>query len=177
MKVISVWSPKGGVGKTTIALNIADYLATVQKKRVLVYDTDPQHSLHGTHAAGEFSFECTDLLPENAPDYDYFIADFRPVDKPSKAEIKLLSISHKVVVPSRAARLDLNSAKAVSKYVPDDKRINVLSCFDKRMGHQKDAKEQIAQNYGVVSYLAVYINTVNDFETIFSKGQEKKLRI
>ncbi len=42
MKTISFVNMKGGVGKTTIALNVADYLARVGQKRVAVLDVDPQ---------------------------------------------------------------------------------------------------------------------------------------
>ena len=43
-KVISIISWKGGVGKTTSAVNISSYLH-MQGKRVCVIDLDPQHSL------------------------------------------------------------------------------------------------------------------------------------
>ena len=41
-KVITVFSPKGGTGKTVLATNIAAYLATKSRKRVLLVDLDLQ---------------------------------------------------------------------------------------------------------------------------------------
>jgi chromosome partitioning protein len=42
VQVISFMNMKGGVGKTTLAVNVAYGLATVHKKNVLVVDGDPQ---------------------------------------------------------------------------------------------------------------------------------------
>ncbi|WP_340005834.1 ParA family protein [Paenibacillus sp. FSL K6-0276] len=42
MKVITFFNNKGGVGKTTLGVNIAAYFSLQMKKRVLVIDVDPQ---------------------------------------------------------------------------------------------------------------------------------------
>ena len=42
MKVVSLINMKGGVAKTTLAINIADCLATRHNQRVLLIDVDPQ---------------------------------------------------------------------------------------------------------------------------------------
>ena len=40
--VITVFSPKGGTGKTVVSTNLASYLATRTDKRVLLVDLDLQ---------------------------------------------------------------------------------------------------------------------------------------
>ncbi|MHA1410592.1 MAG: ParA family protein, partial [Candidatus Odinarchaeia archaeon] len=43
-KSIAFLNMKGGVGKTTMAVNIAQYLSMKKNKRVLVIDLDPQYN-------------------------------------------------------------------------------------------------------------------------------------
>ena len=42
MKVVSLINMKGGVGKTTMAVNIFHCLSTRENKKVLMIDVDPQ---------------------------------------------------------------------------------------------------------------------------------------
>lgn len=42
MKSIAMFNNKGGVGKTTLTCNLASYIATTFRKKVLVVDCDPQ---------------------------------------------------------------------------------------------------------------------------------------
>jgi len=42
MKTVAFFNNKGGVGKTTLVCNIGHYLASVEGKRVLIVDLDPQ---------------------------------------------------------------------------------------------------------------------------------------
>lgn len=53
MKTVSIVNMKGGVGKTTIAVNLAHALATRHEKRILVVDLDPQFNATQCVISGE----------------------------------------------------------------------------------------------------------------------------
>ncbi len=91
MQVISFMNMKGGVGKTTLAVNVAYALAQVHKKNVLMVDADPQ-------------FNATQYLLED----DAYLAHVNNTKK---------STLYDVFVPRRsgAIRTVKGSAKTVNK--------------------------------------------------------------
>ena len=137
MKIISVWTPKGGVGKTTTTLHLADCISQELGLKVLVYDVDDQLSLYDTVKDEEanFDFEVTDQFPEDEPDCDVFIMDFRPSGMRGKGaltrqEIDLLKKSDVIVSPIRASRLDIKSQNAIKNLETRAEIIKVLCCLD-----------------------------------------------
>jgi len=174
MKIICIWSPKGGVGKTTIAAHIADCLAIEHEKKVVVYDSDPQKTFYHTWEDGNFNFEAIQKMPKSPPNCDFFVVDFPPTIELSQEQKDLISASDFLIVPVRASRIDLDSAKAVSNFITcNNKVINVLSCYDRRISDQKEVREHIAEKHMIVSYLSIYARTMNDFRTIYTRGTEK----
>lgn len=82
MKVISFMAIKGGVGKTTIAFQFAQYLQSKNKK-VLMIDMDSQKSLTGTFENKESNFlgryNVSDILLKNYTD-DFYTKVSKNID-------------------------------------------------------------------------------------------------
>ena len=55
----------------------------------------------------------------------------------------------------------------------ENRVINVLSCFDKRVSDQKDVITHLAPEHEIISYLAIYARTMNDYKTIFTRNTDK----
>ena len=85
--IVGVLSQKGGVGKTTLSLNLASHYAG-EGKRVLLVDADPQGSALAWSSARQLPpiFPVIGMakpslhrdLPEIAADYDVTIIDGAP---------------------------------------------------------------------------------------------------
>jgi len=79
MKKITIFNHKGGVGKTTLVVNIADALASMGK-RVLIVDADPQCNLSAFYLAED---ELDQFLGESeldeAENFNTLWAGLRPV--------------------------------------------------------------------------------------------------
>jgi chromosome partitioning protein len=130
MKVLAIVNQKGGVGKTTIAINLA-YGIAVKWYKVLLIDSDPQGSVkQWQRIAGERAFDVIHYpeqtlyrdIEELSQGFQYVIID-GPPGKESVTK-SILTISDMVIIPVRPSILDLWSAGELIEIVKEARKVN-----------------------------------------------------
>jgi chromosome partitioning protein len=115
MKILAVVNGKGGVGKTTTAVNLAAILA--EKQRVLLIDADPQGSAtwwierNGEAMNFDLSQETNPKLLEDLrklKDYNIVVVDTPPALQ-SQALRAVIASSDYLILPTPPAPMDLSA--------------------------------------------------------------------
>lgn len=177
MRVITISHQKGGVGKTTLTLNLALYFAGAGL-RVAVVDTDSQSSLTDIREL----VEGVDFLPVEAlkngkiAEYEVVFVDTPPYLQNNL--VSLFEMSDFVLIPSTAGYLDALAARATVELIeqaqtknPDLKAGIVLNNVPAQsrnavLGEVKDLLAKLS-----VPLLTTIIHTRNAFKrSIFTNG-------
>lgn len=125
IQIISISNLKGGVGKSTVAINLSGYLA--KSSKVLLVDADPQGSIttwlnlklknnpeklltkNLIVSDESFSFEDLKTLKHRFKIYDYIIIDCPPED--AVIMRTALVVSDFVIIPVAPSPFDVSSTK------------------------------------------------------------------
>lgn len=167
MKVISIYSPKGGVGKTTIAVNLGGYY-NKQGKNVMIVDTDVQASIESIYGIDSEIFKVVTKLPEEAPEgIDIMIIDHHP----SHTKVPF---GHFIVCPIEPSRLSWESYKNARHLFLNKKHLLVINMVDKRISDHNEFQSFISQQMKSVTIARrnVYARTTNEASTVFEMGHK-----
>jgi chromosome partitioning protein len=126
--IIMVAALKGGVGKTTTAIHLAQYFATRRPKRsIVVLDGDPNRTVidWAESSAGKLPFLVTGDA-ESLPEHDVLIVD--TAARTSDEDLSdLLQSSDLVIVPTKPDAFDVRAAIAFAAILPPTKYCILLT--------------------------------------------------
>jgi len=140
--VISFMNMKGGVGKTTLCVNLADCLAQYLGLRVLIVDMDPQ-------------FNATQYLLK----HEYYLDELFPYEKTIKSIFKTKEIDSNVL-----NGVVLNEEEKIEGHIEKVRENLYLICGDLRMIYLSDRSPKLENR------LKKYINNEgirDNFDFIF----------
>jgi chromosome partitioning protein len=148
MRAILVANPKGGCGKTTLAVNLAGMLAR-RGRRTLLWDLDRQRS----------SFEWLALRPPELPPIERLDAEhgeghvprgdaWLVMDTPAGLHGKNLGYaikpSHKVIVPIQPSLFDMAAAQDFLAVLAEEKAVRKQKTFVGIVAMRVDARTRAA---------------------------------
>ena len=185
MRAILVANPKGGCGKTTLATNLAGYLAS-QNHRVVMWDLDQQKSSLNWLALRSSELPTITRLGLERGEASQSIMeknDWLVLDSPAGIHGKNLShalkLAHKILVPIQPSVFDMVTTRDFIDRLMEEKTIQRHKAFIGIVGMRVDprtraasALEQFLSQYNlpILAYLRdtmVYVNSAFNGKSIF----------
>ncbi|MCP3965829.1 MAG: ParA family protein [Lentisphaerae bacterium] len=166
MNILAIWNQKGGVGKTTLTLQLAGYFSIEEKKSILVIDLDPQPSCYEIFKMGKLGFDVVTKMPKEKPTQDIILIDHPPGTQE-------LPQTTRVLVPFQPSILSYKAAQRSFAFLERSKKkvIKVLSGVDLRKREHQAVKQQLNKNTQnniiTISNRSIYERSLGQGLTVF----------
>lgn len=168
MIIVGVWNPKGGNGKTTLAVNVAA-AAHHSGLKVMLIDKDRQRSILEAAENGGLPFTVLDEMPATRPDVDLILVDY-----PAQHFDDLLYGEPIVLTPVLPSRMNFGVWLKNKAYIETAKQVVVVNSVDIRKASHKEVAHQMRKRGAfVVKNRSVYERSFDASITIFDKQCDK----
>jgi len=172
IKLVSIWNPKGGQGKSTLAINLAAASVELGLKPLIICQ-DPQGTSLLYYKSGNLPFEVVDSVPTDRPDADIVIFDHQASDWE-------VPKNHLIVMPLKPARDQY--ATYIDAYrraeLLGKKIITVVTDGQEHRANEKDTIDYLkSKGACVIPSSGVFSRAASEYITIFDQKMNKAYKI
>ncbi|WP_223823752.1 ParA family protein [Candidatus Enterovibrio escicola] len=169
MKIVAIWNPKGGQGKTTISLNLAAAASKLGLKTVVISRDIQDDEAMKEFGRGSYPFDIYQGVPRDKPDADLIIIDHPAGDRNAPETTK-------VICPIVPCKLDYRTYSQ-SKHVLTDSGKEIIEVCSRGDMRVRDEREFIRlmrkQGASSVRRRSTFVNAHNTNKTIFDKSFDR----
>lgn len=172
IKIVSIWNPKGGQGKSMLAVNLAA-AAHEMGIKPLVICQDQQGTSMNYYREGNLPFEVVAKIPETMPDADIVFFDHQASDWE-------VPDAHLLLMPLKPARDQFATYIDAFKRAEEQGR-EILTVVTDGQAHRASEKETTEYLKGQGAYVipssGVFSRAAADYRTIYDPALNKAYKV
>lgn len=172
IKIIAIWNPKGGQGKSMLAINLAAAACEIGLKPLVICQ-DQQGTSMLYYKAGNLPFEVMNEIPQTKPDADLIILDHQASDW----EVPQTNL---LLMPLKPAR-DQYATYIDAFKRAQDKGKDIITVVTDGQAHRASEKatSDFLQSKGahVIPSSGVFSRAAEEYRTIFDPALNKAYKV